>query len=275
MAFHQASGSAQSMRDGALSKRLGAGFAARSAVLSGFLAADGLDSTVRTLEGNAGLFSLYERDEVKPEEILADFGSHWHVPEYSFKPFPGCRANHTVIGLGIELNKAGIRPEDISVIEVRVSKLNFMTIGEKYDVSRNSVVHAQFNAAYSFARALTDGRVDLRSYERPYITEARIAALAQRTEVRPDEMVDERAIEPARVRIRLTNGGEKFAESMTMPGSPDSPMSESDFLRKFHNCVESGLGQPASAVAPLIEDIKRLESLPDVRTLIAKFPVSA
>lgn len=275
MAFHQASGSAQSMRDGALSKRLGAGFAARSAVLSAFLAADGLDSTVRTLEGSAGLFSLYERDEVNPGEMLADFGSRWHVPDYSFKPFPGCRANHTVIGLGIELNKGGVRLEDISAIEVRVSKLNFITVGEKYDVSRNSVVHAQFNAAYSFARALADGRVDLRSYEHPHITEARIATLAQRIDVRPDETVDERAIEPARVRIRLTNGGEKFAESMTMPGSPDRPMSESDFLRKFHDCVGSGLHQPESTVAPLIEDIKRLESLPDVRTLIAKFPVSA
>jgi 2-methylcitrate dehydratase PrpD len=36
MAFHQASGSAQSMRDGVLSKRLGAGFAARGAVLAHF-----------------------------------------------------------------------------------------------------------------------------------------------------------------------------------------------------------------------------------------------
>lgn len=62
MAFHQTSGSAQSMRDGVVSKRLGAGFAARSAVMGAFLAADGLTGTRRTLEGNAGLFALYERD---------------------------------------------------------------------------------------------------------------------------------------------------------------------------------------------------------------------
>src|SRR6185436_2843503 len=37
MSFHQASGSAQSMRDGVLSKRMGPGFAARAAVLSAFL----------------------------------------------------------------------------------------------------------------------------------------------------------------------------------------------------------------------------------------------
>ena len=66
LAFHQASGSAQSMRDGVLSKRLGAGFAARAAVLGAFLAADGLSGTRRTLEGNAGLAALYERNEMKP-----------------------------------------------------------------------------------------------------------------------------------------------------------------------------------------------------------------
>ncbi|MEK7230893.1 MAG: MmgE/PrpD family protein, partial [Pseudomonadota bacterium] len=66
MAFHQASGSAQSMRDGVLSKRLGAGFAARAAVLGAFLGADGLSGTRRPLEGSAGLFALYERGEVKP-----------------------------------------------------------------------------------------------------------------------------------------------------------------------------------------------------------------
>jgi hypothetical protein len=64
MAFHQTSGSAQSMRDGVVSKRLGAGFAARAAVLGAFLAADGLTGTRRPLEGNAGLFALYERGEV-------------------------------------------------------------------------------------------------------------------------------------------------------------------------------------------------------------------
>src|SRR5688572_9906795 len=84
LAFHQASGSAQSMRDGVLSKRLGAGFAARAAVLGAFLAADGLTGTRRTLEGNAGLFALYERDEVNTDVLMQGLGSTWRTPEYSF-----------------------------------------------------------------------------------------------------------------------------------------------------------------------------------------------
>ena len=108
-AFHQASGSAQSMRDGVLSKRLGAGFAARAAVLGAFLGADGLTGTRRTLEGNAGLFALYERDEVRPELLFDGLGSDWRILEYSFKPYPCCRCNHTAIGLGIGFHGAGVQ----------------------------------------------------------------------------------------------------------------------------------------------------------------------
>ncbi len=45
IAFHQAGGSVQSAYDGVISKRLGPGFAARDAVVSAFLAADGLTGT--------------------------------------------------------------------------------------------------------------------------------------------------------------------------------------------------------------------------------------
>src|SRR5258705_9806502 len=113
MAFHQASGSAQSMRDGVLSKRLGAGFAARGAVLSAFLAADGLTGTRRTLEGSAGLFTLYERAEVKSEILTEGLGTHWRIREYSFKPYPCCRCNHTAIGLGIKLREQDVKPGDV------------------------------------------------------------------------------------------------------------------------------------------------------------------
>jgi len=199
MAFHQASGSAQSMRDGALSKRLGPGFAARSAVTGVFLAADGLTSTRATLEGNAGLFALYEREEVKPELLTDGLGSDWRVAEYSFKPYPCCRCNHTPIGIGIELHQKGIKPADVAAIEIGMGNVNWLTVGAPYDPARNDIVHAQFNTAYSFARAFADGKVDLRSYQKPAITESRITAISNITKVVDDPAINATAIEPARV----------------------------------------------------------------------------
>ncbi|MBI4204489.1 MAG: MmgE/PrpD family protein [Betaproteobacteria bacterium] len=275
LTFHQASGSAQSMRDGVLSKRLGAGFAARAAVLGAFLAADGLTGTRRTLEGNAGLFALYERNEVKPELLFDGLGRTWRIPEYSFKPYPCCRCNHTAIGLGIKLYEDGIRPEAVDAIEIRLGDTNWLTVGEPYDVKRDSVVHAQFNISYSFARALADGRVDLRSYQQPHITEPAVAALAARTTVVSDPAIDATAIEPARVRLKLKDGRTIEAAADTIKGSPQEPMSEGELMAKFRSCLEFGLGASRAQTDRLAEVVSNLENCTDAAgEIVAAFPAS-
>ena len=275
LAFHQASGSAQSMRDGVLSKRLGAGFAARAAVLGAFLAADGLSGTRRTLEGNAGLFALYERNEVKPELLFDGLGTSWRIPEYSFKPYPCCRCNHTAIGLGIELHDEGVRPDAVQSIEIGLGHTNWLTVGEPYDAGRDSVVHAQFNISYSFARALADGRVDLRTYQKPAITDPAVAALAARIKVVSDSSIDATAIEPARLRLTLHDGHTIERASDTIKGSPEAPMSEDELKEKFRSCLEFGLGAKRAQSDHLAQVVLNLEKSADAaRDIAAAFPAA-
>ena len=273
MAYHQTSGSAQSMRDGVLSKRFGPGFAARAAVLGAFLAADGLTGTRRTLEGNAGLFALYERDEVKTELITDKLGSHWRINEYSFKPYPCCRCNHTPIGLGIRLRGQGVKPGDVRSVEIGMGNVNWMTVGERYDVRRDSVVHAQFNVAYSFARALTDARVDLRSYQKPAISDPAVVALAAKVRAVDDPAIEPTAIEPARVTVTLNDGSVVEVKSDTVKGSPQEPMNETEFFDKFRNCLEFGLGAKRADADKLADAVMNIETSADVAAaLVAAFP---
>ena len=274
-AYHQASGSAQSMRDGVLSKRIGAGFAARAAVLAAFLAADGLTGTRRTLEGNAGLVALYERHEARPEILFEDWGRDWRILEYSFKPYPCCRCNHTAIGLGIELHDAGVSCAQVESVEIRMGNVNWLTVGEPYEATRDSVVHAQFNAAYGFARALSDGKVDLRSYVKPAITDPAIAALAARTTVVSDPAIEPTAIEPARVIVHLNDGRVLERGSDTIKGSPQQPLAQAELLEKFHSCMDFGLGASRADTAALLEVLRDLERSSDVgRDIVAAFPRS-
>ena len=275
MAYHQTSGSAQSMRDGVLSKRFGPGFAARAAVLSAFLAADGLTGTRRSLEGNAGLFALYERDEVKTEIITDRLGSRWRISEYSFKPYPCCRCNHTAIGLGIKLRGQGVRPGDVRSVEIGMGNVNWMTVGEPYDVRRDSVVHAQFNVAYSFARALTDARVDLRSYQQPAISDQAVVALAGKVRAVDDPAIAPTALEPARVTVTLNNGSVIAVSSDTVKGSPQEPMSEDELIGKFRTCLEFGLGAKRAEADKLADAIMNLESATDAgAAIVSAFPQS-
>jgi 2-methylcitrate dehydratase PrpD len=275
-AYHQASGSAQSMRDGVLSKRIGAGFAARAAVLAAFLGADGLSGTRRTLEGNAGLFALYERNEVRPELLFDGLGRDWRILEYSFKPYPCCRCNHTVIGLGIGLHAEGVQADKVDFVEIRMGNVNWLTVGEPYDAKRDSVVHAQFNASYGFARALADGKVDLKTYQRPHITDAGIASLAARTSVISDPSIDPTAIEPARVKIRLKDGRSIERATDTIKGSPQEPLTTEDLFAKFQACMEFGLGARRADAERLAGAVQQLERSSDAaRDIVTAFPLPA
>ena len=273
IAYHQTSGSAQSMRDGVLSKRLGPGFAARAAVTGVFLAADGITGTRRTLEGTAGLFATYERNEVKLDLLFGDLGRSWRTAEYSFKPYPCCRCNHTPIGLGIRLHDEGVRADDVESIEIHMGHVNWVTVGEPYDPARDSVVHAQFNAAYSFARALADGRVDLKSYQKPAISDARIGELTRVTKLISDPTVDATAIEPARVKIQLKSGRTIEAKSNTIKGSPAEPLTDDERRAKFRACLEFGLGAGSDKADRLAEVVENLERESDAaRAIVGAFP---
>lgn len=273
IAYHQCSGSAQSMREGALTKRLGAGLAARAALTAAGLAAEGFTSTRATLEGEAGLFALYERGEVRPERLLAGFGADWRVLEYSFKPYPCCRCNHTLIELALEAQAQGIALEALEQAEIWLGKVNWLTVGAPYDAARGEVAHAQFNAAYSFARALADGRVDLRSYEPAALRDARVAGLAARVRVRVDPAIEPTAIEPARVTLRLRDGSVRELAAATMKGSPARPMSDEELFAKLRDCLGYGLGATSAEAERLAAAVAELERAPDAaRALVAAFP---
>jgi 2-methylcitrate dehydratase PrpD len=267
IAFHQAGGSVQSAYDGVISKRLGPGFAARDAVISAFLAADGLTGTREPLEGKAGFFALHARGEVRPELLTEGLGSTWRIEEYSLKPYPACRCNHAAIGLAVSLHDEGLAPDAVEEVEIRMSEANWKLVGKPYDASLDSVVHAQFNAAYSFARALSDGRVGPRSYERPAITEAPVVSLAQRIRVVNDPAIDRDAMEPVTVHVHLRGG-----RRQTREGSKVKGMTERELLEKLRGCLEFG-GYPLSAAERLLELVSGFEGERDAAAaLVSAFP---
>lgn len=273
IAYHQASGSAQSMRDGVLTKRIGAGFAARAAVLGAFLAADGISGTRATLEGSAGLFALYERGEVDIELLFGGLGDDWRIPEYSLKPYPCCRCNHSAIEIGIRMHEDGVRAEDVKAIEIGMGHVNWLTVGAPYDPGRDDIVHAQFNAAYGFARALHDGKVDLRSYTRPAITAPHIARLTALTRVIDDAQIAGTAIEPVRVKVRLASGRVIEMRLDTIKGSAKNPLTDQERMAKFYDCLQFGLGASKPAADRLAEVIANIERESNAASaIIAAFP---
>ncbi len=271
-AHHLASGSAQSILDGALTKRLGPGFAAHSAVMAVCLASDGLNGPHRPIEGRAGLFQLQERGEVISAWLMDGFGSQWEILKYGFKAFPCCRCCHSTIDLGQQLHGRGIKPDQVEDVTIWQPAVNFRTVGQPYEANRDSVVHAQFNASYCFARALHDGTVDLRTFQKPQITDPVIAAFTRRIEVLLDADMDPIAMGPARVKLKLRSGETLAVGSSTLLGGPDSPLSEGRLLQKFRSCLSFGLDAEGGAIDALASRVLELERSPDVSEIVTAFP---
>jgi 2-methylcitrate dehydratase PrpD len=272
LAYHQASGTRQALNDGVLAKRLGAGFASRNGTAAAFLAAAGLTGPTRFLEGEAGLFQLYERGEVLPDALLRDLGQTWEIMTHSMKPYPCCRCTHNVIAIGKALHREGLSPAEIESVVIGMSQTNNKIVGEPYDVGRDSTIHAQFNACYCFAAALIHGGVDVTTFRRPQISDPAVSALASRTCVVVDDGIAAGAMSPTRVTILCRDGRriERFLEFME--GSPEQPMTDDEAVAKFSSCLEMGLGAAPAVTETLANKVVDLDACADVADIVAHFP---
>jgi 2-methylcitrate dehydratase PrpD len=148
-----------------------------------------------------------------------------------------------------------------------MSDANWKLVGKPYDASLDSVVHAQFNAAYSFARALSDGRVGPKSYEPPAITQSSVVNIAKRIRVTIDPAVHKDAMDPVTVDILLRDG-----RTLTRVGTTNKTMSDAQMLEKLRGCLEFG-GYPVAAAERLLEVVSRFEKERDAAAaLVNAFP---
>jgi 2-methylcitrate dehydratase PrpD len=210
---------------------------------------------------------LHARGDARPELLTGGLGSTWRIEEYSLKPYPACRCNHAAIGLAVALHRDGLAPEALETVEVHMSEANWNLVGKPYDASLDSPVHAQFSAAYSFARALTDGRVGPAAYERPAITQPEVVRLAQRVHVAVDPAIPNDAMDPVTVSVLLRDG-----RRLTRSGRVATSMTEREMLEKLRGCLDFG-GYPASAAERLLELAGGFHAARDAgATLVEGFP---
>jgi len=270
LAYAQASGTNQPIHDGALAKRIGPGFAARSAVTAAFLARRGITGPTRYLTGTAGLFQLYGNSNVRTN-ILDNIGLDWETLRLSMKPFPCCRCTHTVTELGQSFRSEGLRSDEIESGVIELSDTNVRIVGSKFDQNHpQPTVHAQFNAAYAFANALDRGVVGIGDFSAESVRRPAVA-WASKVSTVPAADMDPSAVAPARVRLRLKNGNELVKVLWTMKGSPENRLTVDEIRAKFADCLRYGFGSSERSIDGLINLITTLEGCTDLEKVIQAF----
>ncbi len=267
--YHQCAGNGQCVKDAALTKRLGPGFAVRGGITAALMAKLGITGAKNSLEGEWGLYRLHMRGDYSAEILTADLGKRFEGINVAIKPYPCCRGVHPAIDAGLELAiENDIKAEDVNSILLSVTDAHYSLLCEPEDVKRapRNPVDAQFSIPWGVASAITGRRVGLKDFSAEAIANADVLRLTQKIRVEVDNSLNRRdGVDPTRVKI-MTKEGSVYAKQVEDPlGSLKRPMSFEDCARKFVDCAK---GFDQDRLRKIVKMVMRLERAEDVREVI-------
>ncbi|MCF7854963.1 MAG: MmgE/PrpD family protein [Candidatus Pacebacteria bacterium] len=176
--YAQVSGNRQALLDMSLTKRLQPGFAARSAIWSVALAEAGLTGPHRALEGDAGLFRIYQTAAPCTRDDLTAPREQMEIERVSLKRYTSCGACHEQQMAAEEIVATEkLRPEQIERVELYGGGPGGL-VGQPFEITENPQVCAQFSVQYCVALALLRGQASIE-----YVTDEQVLANRDVTEL--------------------------------------------------------------------------------------------
>jgi 2-methylcitrate dehydratase PrpD len=271
IAYAQASGNHQSSHEGALTKRLSTGLAARGGIFSALLAEKGYFGGRDSLEGYWGLYNLYRDGDYDSTCLTDQLGKRFEVVGLGFKAYPCCAQTHTSVSAVLTLaSQHHLLPERVKMIKVGVNADAFTNLVEPIEIKRvpRTTVGAQFSLPYTVATAILDQKVTIDSFSEEAIKRPQIIGLAEKIEPYVDAEIENAfsgQISPAKVEVTTLDGSVYSMRVNDPPGHPRNPMSEEDINRKIWECMKYAKKPiPKENVQKVIALVNALEQVDDV-----------
>jgi 2-methylcitrate dehydratase PrpD len=272
IAYHQCSGNGQCVTEGALTKRMGPGFAARGGIVAAMMAEKGITGAKESLEGEVGLFNLYHKGEYDPAPLTRDLGKRFAGLNALMKPYPCCKGAHSYVDVALVMaNKHRIRAADIKEIAVFCQDDKYFLLHPLEKRSRpENPVDAQFSIPWAAAAVLARGRAGIGEFTEEAIKSADILNMSSKVRIEVDKNVGEKkGLIPAKIGV-TTKQGKTFIEQAEIPaeGAP-KPLPFSDYERKFRDCATYAV-KPRfkKQIENIIALVKNLEKVKDIRELV-------
>ncbi len=269
IAYHQCSGNGQCVKDGALTKRLGPGFAVKGGITAAIMAEKGITGAKNCLEGEMGLYTIYMRGDYDPGVLTKDLGTFFEGINVAIKPYPCCRGIHPAIDSALALKQEHhISPENMKEIRIYVSEDHHFLLCTPEDAKwrPRSPVDAQFSIPFGVATALVRNGVRLDDFTEEAVKSEGILDITAKMKVEIDHTLKRTdQVDPTRVEVTMKNG-EIYSEQIEDPlGSLRRPMTFADCAGKFKDCAKRMDKEKNDRV---IELIGKLEEVEDVAEII-------
>lgn len=227
LAYSFAGGTMQAHVEASIALPLQIGRAAQAAVQAVDLVKAGLSGPHDVLEGPFGYSKLFEPLDLS--SYAASLGTVWRISEVSIKPYPSGRASHGALGALAELQNAGaVSLETVLSVELFAPPLIYRLVGRQYQHDA-PMSYNRLCLAFLVPLMLRDGYID------PRLNDA-IPSLAEKVTVTLDENPDGNAMSPQRLVVRLKDGATIERQIEANLGSPDVPMSPTQYAAKYDLC---------------------------------------
>ncbi len=247
------------------------GFAAHAGLLAAMLARRGVSAHLTALEGKAGFFALFARNEWSSETLLRDLGRKFHGEDVSFKPWPSCRGTHAFIEAALLLRPSVASLDDIVEIEtVGPPLLSMLVEPHPQKQAPATAIDAKFSLPFCIGAALATGAVSIPTFSDEGRRNATALALAKVVRFSPDAALGMRDAASGTLTIRLKDGRVLSHSVARAQGAPSNPLSDVDLMAKFRDCA--GYARPqltSDAVIQLSSALLSISSAPSAAEAFA------
>ncbi len=240
--------------EGATARHLIFGRAAQNGIVSLLATEHGLIGPKRALEDPRG-FCLTLCSEPR-WEYLEDT-ERYHLPDVAFKPYPCARQLHAgVEALLALIEEHSMGPEIIDEIELLVPTANATLVSRPITSLSRAATLA--NAQYVMAVTALRAKMDLQSFEQPFLENSDVRALMSKVRVIGEGELDRYFPKywPGRVVVK-TVGGPSWSKEVIIPkGESGNPMTPSEVEEKFLSLTVPVLGEVKART--IIEEARSL-----------------
>jgi 2-methylcitrate dehydratase PrpD len=268
--YHQSAGNGQCVLDGAMTKRMGPGFAARGGLMAALMAEKGITGAPNVFQGEDGLFNVYHRNNLDAKFLTADLGKRFEGVNVTMKPYPCCAGTHGYVAATFSLiEKHGIKAEDVGEIIITSRAGDVLCVPLEVRSRPRNPVDSQFSVPWAVAAVIARGRAGIGEFNEEAIHSADILDIAGK--IRLEEIPDTAGMgntNPLKVEIKMKNG-QTFSENTGNPLGAGGILPYSDYERKFRDCASYAARKiPDKNIDMVVELIGRLEELNDVTEIV-------
>jgi 2-methylcitrate dehydratase PrpD len=243
IAGSMAGGIIEYLAEGAWTKRLHAGWAARIGLHAARIGQQGFLGPRTVFEGTHGLFNGFARSASGDyDAVTRDFGREWKMLSLTFKPYATGTMNQPYIDCALRLARKGFAADAVAEVlcetaEGYVHRL-WEPLASKHRPANDYA--AKFSAPFNIAVAFVTGGAGLEAFSEKTVRDPRILGLASKVRyvVDPDNPYPKTFT--GHIKMTLKDGRVFEERQPHIRGGVHEPLSREDIERKFRGNVAYG-----------------------------------